>query len=95
MKYKMLFERRNELTELAKILTADNAELYEKRLIRIWAKPLQELHYGGIPWAINIGGKPTQRQLGDRFLMNVKSSYNTTITYQHNNNEIRLYLAED
>ena len=25
-----LFERRNGLTELAKILTADNAELYEK-----------------------------------------------------------------
>lgn len=29
----MLFERRNGLTELAKILTADNAELYE-RLIK-------------------------------------------------------------
>ncbi len=26
----MLFERRNGLNELAKILTADNAELYEK-----------------------------------------------------------------
>lgn len=26
----MLFERRNGLSELAKILTADNAELYEK-----------------------------------------------------------------
>lgn len=26
----MLFERRNGLTELAKILTADNAELYER-----------------------------------------------------------------
>ena len=27
---KKLFERRNGLNELAKILTADNAELYEK-----------------------------------------------------------------
>ena len=31
-----LFERRNGLNELAKILTADNAELYEIRVKSIW-----------------------------------------------------------
>ena len=40
-----LYERRNSLTELAKILTADNAELYEKLV-----KDL------GLPAGATIGG---------------------------------------
>ena len=62
-----LFERRNGLNELAKILTADNAELYEKLVKDIgetgtkfqgwWDKMAQKYQWESAPdgnWEINF-----------------------------------------
>lgn len=62
-----LFERRNGLNELAKILTADNAELYEKlvkdlgetstRFQQWWDRMAQKYQWESAPdgnWEINF-----------------------------------------
>ena len=62
-----LFERRNGLTELAKILTADNSELYEKlvkdmgetgvKFQNWWDRMSQKYHWESAPdgnWEINF-----------------------------------------
>lgn len=62
-----LFERRNGLTELAKILTADNSELYEKlvkdmgetgvKFQNWWDRMSQKYHWESAPdgnWKINF-----------------------------------------
>ena len=62
-----LFERRNGLSELAKILTADNSELYEKlvkdmgetgtKFQQWWDEKAQQYHWEKHPngnWEINF-----------------------------------------
>ena len=56
----MLFERRNGLNELAKILTADNAELYEKLVKDLGETGGKFQNWWEIPMAIN-----RERQLGN------------------------------
>ncbi|WP_302603126.1 hypothetical protein [Bacteroides caecimuris] len=51
-----LFERKNGLNELAKILSADNAELYE-RLVKTLERLPSNSSSGGITWQLNISGK--------------------------------------
>ena len=51
-----LFERRNGLNELAKILTADNTELYEK-LVKDLARLAHDSKHGGTAWETSISGK--------------------------------------
>ena len=51
-----LFERRNGLNELAKILTADNAELYEK-LVQDLGETELSFSPGGIEWEPSINGR--------------------------------------
>lgn len=63
----MLFERRNGLNELAKILTADNSELYEKLVKDMgetgtkfqgwWNRMAEKYHWESAPdgnWEINF-----------------------------------------
>lgn len=62
-----LFERRNGLNELAKILTADNSDLYEKLVKDMgetgskfqgwWDRMSQKYHWESVPegnWEINF-----------------------------------------
>ena len=64
---KRLFERRNGLNELAKILTADNAELYERLIVDMgetatkfqqwWERMATKYSWEGAPegnWEINF-----------------------------------------
>lgn len=67
-----LFERRNGLNELAKILTADNAELYEK-LVKDLGETGNKSSLGGIEWGLNINGKALREATGKSILIHVKS----------------------
>lgn len=53
-----LFERRNGLNELAKILTADNAELYEKLV--------KDLGETGTKFPVLVGQNGCQVSMGER-----------------------------
>ena len=64
-----LFERRNGLNELAKILTADNSDLYEKLV-----KDLGETKTGGTLWRKNTNGKELRTEIGKSTLRLVRYS---------------------
>lgn len=66
-----LFERRNGLNELAKILTADNTELYEK-LVKDLGKQVLSFKHGGIEWLHNINGRAWMVATGKSILTLVK-----------------------
>lgn len=51
-----LFERRNGLNELVKILTPDNDALYENSL-KIWERRVRNSKVGGVECMRNIFGK--------------------------------------
>lgn len=67
----ILFERRNGLNELAKILTADNTELYE-RLIKDLGETSIKFQNGGIKCRKNINGKALMVEIGRLILTHVK-----------------------
>lgn len=67
----ILFERRNGLNELAKILTADNTELYE-RLIKDLGETSIKFQNGGIKCRKNINGKALMVETGRLILTHVK-----------------------
>lgn len=67
-----LFERRNGLNELAKILTADNHELYEK-LVKDMGKQVQNSKAGGSAWARNTNGRALKVATGKSTSRHVKS----------------------
>ncbi len=58
-----LFERRNGLNELAKILTADNETLYEK-LIKDMGETGSKFQNWWIVWRRSISGKVLQMDIG-------------------------------
>lgn len=60
----VLFERKNGLTELAKIVTADNAELYEK-LVKDMGQTSSKFQAWWDKKSKRIWlGKPSKRKLG-------------------------------
>ena len=59
----LLFERRNGLTELAKILSADNAELYEK-LVKDIGRQVLNFNNGGTVWLNSIIGSRVKVEIG-------------------------------
>lgn len=66
-----LFERRNGLNELAKILTADNAELYEK-LFKTLVRLVQSSNLGGTEWVPSINGRALKVATGKSTLILVR-----------------------
>lgn len=66
-----LFERRNGLNELAKILTADNHELYEK-LVKDMGETGTKSKVGGIAWARNTNGRALTAATGKSTSIRVK-----------------------
>lgn len=58
-----LFERRNGLNELAKIVTADNSELYEK-LVKDLGETGTKFRTGGTEWRRNTLGKVSKVETG-------------------------------
>ena len=66
-----LFERRNGLNELAKILTADNAELYEK-LVKDMGETGTRFH--GTAWQRSTNGNRSRAATGKSTSTRVKYS---------------------
>ena len=67
----ILFERRNGLNELAKILTADNTELYE-RLIKDLGETSIKFQKWWNQMSENINGKALMVEIGRLILTHVK-----------------------
>ena len=67
----ILFERRNGLNELAKILTADNTELYE-RLIKDLGETSIKFQKWWNQMSKNINGKALMVETGRLILTHVK-----------------------
>lgn len=67
-----LFERRNGLNELAKILTADNMSSM-RSWSRIWGKQVQNSKAGGSAWARNTNGRALKVATGKSTSRHVKS----------------------
>ncbi|MFK2396255.1 CXXX repeat peptide modification system protein [Bacteroides fragilis] len=67
----ILFERRNGLNELAKILTADNTELYE-RLIKDLGETSIKFQKWWNQMSENINGKALMVETGRLILTHVK-----------------------
>ena len=59
---KRLFERRNGLNELARILTADNSELYEKLVKDMGETGAKFQDWNG--WLVNISGRLLRTAIG-------------------------------
>lgn len=58
-----LFERRNGLNELAKVLTADNTELYEK-LVRDLGETGSKFQAWWMQWPASTDGKALRAAIG-------------------------------
>ena len=65
-----LFERRNGLNELAKILTTMSSM---RSWSRIWGKQVQNSKAGGIAWARNTNGRALKVATGKSTSRHVKS----------------------
>lgn len=67
-----LFERRNGLNELSKIVTADNDELYEK-LVKDLGKLVRIFKTGGTEWPQSMNGEARMADTGKSISILVKS----------------------
>ena len=67
-----LFERRNGLNELAKILSVDNAELYEK-LVKDLGETKTKFQAWWSRMSSNTNGKVSKKEIGKSISIPVKS----------------------